>query len=76
MVSGGRTSRRAAPRRSHAHATLPPSSPLPQHNWTVQNKCIIFQEAEKAGGPGKEGPPPLKLINNALMYAKELERIV
>ena len=40
----------------------------------MQGGRIFFQPEE---GVGKsEGPPPLKLINNALMYAKELERIV
>lgn len=46
-----------------------------QHGWQVQDRNIIFQ-AEGQAGAAKEGPPPLKLINNALLYAKELERIV
>mmetsp|Transcript_21022 Transcript_21022/g.58416 ORF Transcript_21022/g.58416 Transcript_21022/m.58416 type:complete len:265 (-) Transcript_21022:405-1199(-) len=45
-----------------------------EHNWQVQGGRILFQVEGKAGKA--EGLPPLALINNALMYAKELERIV
>eukprot|EP00983_Pelagomonas_calceolata_P014482 461213-Pelagomonas_calceolata.AAC.3 len=50
------------------------SFPHAQHNWQVQGGRILFQVEGKAGKA--EGLPPLALINNALMYAKELERIV
>lgn len=46
-----------------------------QHGWQVKDRSILFQTEDQAAA-GKEGPPPLKLVNNALMYAKELERIV
>lgn len=45
-----------------------------QRGWQVQNNLIHFQPMEEQAA--SEGPPPLKLISNALMYAKELERIV
>ena len=48
-----------------------------QRGWQVQGLYVVFQpDGQQPGVSGQEGPPPLKLINNALMYAKELERIV
>jgi 26S proteasome regulatory subunit N12 len=46
-----------------------------QHGWQVAGGVITF----KGGAEGGKGPkelPPMTIINNALIYAKELERIV
>lgn len=44
-----------------------------QHGWQIQDGRIMFQARD--AGDGKE-IPAMGLINNALVYAKELERIV
>lgn len=43
-----------------------------QHGWQIQDGYILFKAQ---ADPNKE-VPSLTLINNALVYAKELERIV
>jgi hypothetical protein len=48
--------------------------PPPQHGWTVEGQRIVFRPQEE-GAAAKE-LPSLQLINHALVYAKELERIV
>ncbi|KXZ48941.1 hypothetical protein GPECTOR_24g231 [Gonium pectorale] len=54
-----------------------------EHGWAVTSDgYILFRDgaaaADGADGPAVSGraPPSLELINNALVYAKELERIV
>lgn len=63
-----------------------------QHGWQVQGQHIVFGDnnknadtsamavdgAERAatGLANGKGIPPMTLINNTLVYAKELERIV
>lgn len=48
-----------------------------QHGWTITDGVIVFPNNAVANGAGARGPlPSLELINNALVYAKELERIV
>lgn len=47
-----------------------------QHGWTVKGGYIEFTAAGGDTG-AKVGPAPaMGLITNALVYAKELERIV
>jgi 26S proteasome regulatory subunit N12 len=54
---------------------MPPAAPCPlQHGWTVQGSNIMFQPQAEAGATKEL--PSIELINNALVYAKELERIV
>ncbi len=46
-----------------------------QHKWLIEGQYIVFQKSSMAAGKEvKEAS--LTLINNALVYAKELERIV
>mmetsp|Transcript_23282 Transcript_23282/g.59504 ORF Transcript_23282/g.59504 Transcript_23282/m.59504 type:complete len:281 (-) Transcript_23282:193-1035(-) len=62
-----------------------------EHGWQVQGQYIIFgdnkggdasamavdgAEGAATGAAAGKGIPPLTLINNTLVYAKELERIV
>mmetsp|Transcript_12269 Transcript_12269/g.26462 ORF Transcript_12269/g.26462 Transcript_12269/m.26462 type:complete len:264 (+) Transcript_12269:65-856(+) len=44
-----------------------------KHEWHVQDQYIVFQQQD---APAAQAIPSLTVINNALMYAKELERIV
>ncbi|GIL61105.1 hypothetical protein Vafri_15489 [Volvox africanus] len=48
-----------------------------EHGWTItMDDYIIFQSAATDGTAASKAIPSLELINNALVYAKELERIV
>ncbi len=49
-----------------------------QHGWKVENNVILFQHGGAAAGKagGNKELPPMQVIQNALVYAKELERIV
>lgn len=57
-----------------ARLSLPPAPCPLQHGWTVQGSNIMFQPQAEAGATKEL--PSIELINNALVYAKELERIV
>lgn len=47
-----------------------------EHGWHIADGCILFTHPDAVSTvPGKEDPS-IKLINNTLVYAKELERIV
>ena len=59
---------------SYSANTCLPLVPHTQHAWIIQDQYIMFQKSLLAAG--KEVPASLTLINNALVYAKELERIV
>lgn len=45
-----------------------------QHGWTVDKGVVHFNKANTAGDAAAE--QHMSLINHALVYAKELERIV
>ncbi len=47
----------------------------PQRGWRVEGGRILFSHSGENGKAEKEVPPMI-LIQNALVYAKELERIV
>ncbi|GLC35908.1 hypothetical protein PLESTB_000518300 [Pleodorina starrii] len=48
-----------------------------EHGWTVTvDDYIVFRSAATEGTAAAKAIPSLELINNALVYAKELERIV
>lgn len=44
-----------------------------EHGWNIQNGTIFFQPTD---APSAAQTPSVDLISNALIYAKELERIV
>ncbi len=46
-----------------------------QHGWFVADGYITFVHPDASKDTSKD-EPSLKLISNALVYAKELERIV
>lgn len=63
--------------RSYSHA--PVVAPVPgalQHNWAVVDGYVVFKTEATEGTTASKAIPSLELINNALVYAKELERIV
>jgi 26S proteasome regulatory subunit N12 len=47
-----------------------------QHKWSLVDGYIVFKGADAAAVAADKAVPSLELINNALLYAKELERIV
>ncbi|EFJ43044.1 26S proteasome regulatory complex [Volvox carteri f. nagariensis] len=48
-----------------------------EHGWTITpDDYIVFRAAAAEGTAASKAIPSLELINNALVYAKELERIV
>ena len=49
--------------------------PSLQHGWHIDGAFIVFQHAAAATAAAK-AIPSMELINNALVYAKELDRIV
>lgn len=49
-------------------------TPVSQRGWDVRDGVIVFQQETSAAD--KRNAPSLELINHALVYAKELERIV
>jgi hypothetical protein len=54
-----------------------PAGDCLQHGWRVEGGAILFGQGAGAGAGGRaKDVPPMELINNTLVYAKELERIV
>ena len=49
---------------------------LVQHGWHISDGYIVFAHPDAANNAAGKDEPAMKLINNALVYAKELERIV
>jgi len=47
-----------------------------ERGWQVADGRVVFQSTAPVSGPGLGEEPRLALINQALVYAKELERIV
>ncbi|PNW70163.1 hypothetical protein CHLRE_17g708300v5 [Chlamydomonas reinhardtii] len=47
-----------------------------EHNWAVVDGYVVFKTEATEGTTASKAIPSLELINNALVYAKELERIV
>lgn len=92
LNKAGRPPRQFTPIPINLYVDTPTSCPLPfpclpcppawpprcvlQLGWTINGAYIEFTPAG-AGAQGKALPPmAMDLINNALVYAKELDRIV
>ena len=47
-----------------------------QHGWPIKDGYVLFGQPDAAATAAAKDAPSLGLISNALLYAKELERIV